>query len=370
MSALRPLAHVLDLAPYVGGESALPGITSPIRLAANENALGPSPDAVAALHAASGTAHRYPDGACSALRAALADVHGLDAARIVCGAGSDELITLLCRAYAGPGDEILYNRHGFLMYPIAARGVGAGVVTAPERNLTADVDALLAAVTPRTRIVFLANPNNPTGTVLPAAEIRRLRDGLADSILLVLDAAYAEFVDRDDYEPGFDLVDARQDTVVIRTFSKVYGLGAIRLGWAYGPLPVIDVLNRLRNPFNVGAPAQAAGIAALGDQDFIATSVAHVARWRSSFSERLRGWGLDVPDSAGNFVLARFPGPAGSNRDARAADVHLRSRGILVRRMEGYGLPDALRITIGTDADMAALEHALTAFFADGTDAQ
>lgn len=366
MTPPRPRPEVLGLAPYVGGEAALPGIQKPIRLAANENPLGPSPKAIAAIAEALSGAHRYPDGASTALRTAIAELHGLDVDRIVCGCGSDELITLLCRAYLGPGDEIVYNAHGFLMFPIAARGVGAVPVTAPEQDLTADVDALLAAVTERTRIVFLANPNNPTGTCLPDSEIRRLREGLPPDILLVLDGAYAEFVERDDYDAGARMVDAGGDTVMLRTFSKVYGLGGARLGWAYGPPVVVDALNRLRNPFNVTATAQAAGLAAVADQEYIARSVAHVVQWRDWLTARLRGLGLIVPESSGNFVLARFPGSAGSNRDARAADAFLRGRGIIVRRMDSYGLSDALRITIGTDEETAAVATALEAFLTNG----
>ncbi len=366
MALPRPRPEVAGLAPYVGGDAALPGFDRPIRLAANENALGPSPRAVAALREAATDVHRYPDGAATALRRALADLHGLDAERIICGCGSDELITLLCRGFVGTGDEIVHSAHGFLMYPIAARGVGAVPVAAAERNLTADVDALLAAVTGRTRMVFLANPNNPTGTYLGDGEIRRLRASLRDDILLVLDAAYAEFIGCADYDPGNRLAAARDDTVVIRTFSKVYGLGGVRLGWAYGPAAVIDALNRLRNPFNVPAMAQAAGVAALADQGFIADSVAHVTRWRTWLTGRLRDLGLIVPESHGNFVLARFPGAAGSNRSARAADAFLRGRGILVRRMEAYGLADSLRITIGSAGDMEAVAAALTAFLGNG----
>ena len=362
MSSPLPRPGILDIEPYIGGESAIPGVNRIIKLASNESALGPSPKAVEALAAAATTVHRYPDGSCSALRQALATHHGIDEARIVCGAGSDELITLLCRAYLGPGDEMLYTEHGFLMYAIAARGVGATPVAAPEMRLTADVDALLAHVTERTRVVFLANPNNPTGSYLPAAELQRLRAALPSHVLLALDLAYAEYIDRKDYADGFALVDGGDNVVVTRTFSKIYGLGGIRLGWAYGPAAVADVLNRLRNPFNVSSVAQVAGLAALADQAFIERAKAHNARWRDWTTASLRCLGLDVPDSFGNFVLVRFPDEPG--RNAMAADAFLRARGIIARRMAAYGLADALRITIGREDEMNEAVAALSDFLA------
>jgi len=262
---LVPRPSILDITPYVGGEAKALGFARPIRLASNESALGPSPKAVAAYRALAGEIHRYPEGDAEELREALGRRHGLDPARIVCGAGSDELITLLLRCYAGPGDEVLYSRHGFLMYPINAMAVGATPVAALERDLTTDVDALLAGVTDRTRIVFIANPNNPTGTYLGAQELARLHAGLRPSVLLVIDAAYAEFVNRNDYEPGIALVNRADNVVMLRTFSKIYALAGLRLGWAYCPPAIADVLNRVRSPFNVSSAAQAAGEAAVED---------------------------------------------------------------------------------------------------------
>ena len=360
MTAIRPRPGILDIEPYVGGEAAIPGVNRVIKLASNESALGPSPLAVQAIHEAAAASHRYPDGGCTALRNALADLHGLDAGRIVCGAGSDELIGLLCRAYAGVGDEVLHTEHGFLMYAIAARTGGATPVAAPETALTADVDALLAHVTPQTRLLFLANPNNPTGTYLPADALRRLREELPAEVLLVIDAAYAEYMDADDYADGLDLVEAFANVVVTRTFSKIFGLGAVRLGWAYCPAAIADVLNRVRNPFNVSTPAQAAGVAALGDQDFVAAAKAHNTRWREWTTERLRAIGLTVPTSHGNFVLVRFATEPG--RDAPAADAFLKSRGIIARRMAAYRLPDALRISIGAEDEMRACVSVLNDF--------
>ncbi|HLY54991.1 MAG TPA: histidinol-phosphate transaminase, partial [Stellaceae bacterium] len=264
-----PRPGILDIAPYVGGESRIAGVDKVIKLASNEGALGPSPRAVAALEAHAGRIHRYPDGSVAELRQALAGKWGIEADRIVCGNGSDELIGLLVRAYAGPGDEIVQSRHGFLMYGIAAKSVGAAVVMAPERDLTADVDAMLAAVGERTRLVFLANPNNPTGTYLPEAEVARLHRGLPEHVVLVLDSAYAEYVARPDYEPGVTLVRHAENVVMMRTFSKIYGLGGLRLGWGYFPPAIADVMNRLRGPFNVSSAAEAAGLAALEDTEFV-----------------------------------------------------------------------------------------------------
>src|SRR5215831_12129622 len=226
-----PRPGILDIAPYVAGEAKIVGVEKPIRLASNESALGPSAKAIAAFRSLAGEIHRYPDGSADELREAIARHHGLDPARIVCGAGSDELITLLLRSYAGPGDEVLYSRHGFLMYPINARAVGATPIAAPERELTTDVDALLARVTDRTRIVFIANPNNPTGTYIGAEAVARLHAGLPPSVLLAIDAAYAEFVNRNDYEPGVALVNRADNVVMLRTFSKIYALAGLRLGW-------------------------------------------------------------------------------------------------------------------------------------------
>jgi histidinol-phosphate aminotransferase len=360
MTMLTPRPGILDIAPYVGGESTVPGVAKVVKLSSNEGALGASPKAVAALRDAAASVHRYPDGHCTALREALARHHRLEFEQIVCGAGSDELIGLLCRAFAGPGDEVLYTEHGFLIYPIAARSVGATPVTAPETDLTADVDALLAQVTPRTRIVFIANPNNPTGTYLSAAEMARLRARLPASVLLVIDAAYCEYVDRADYADGSALVDGSGNVVVTRTFSKIYGLGGARLGWAYCPPAIADILNRLRNPFNVSSVAQAAGAAALADQPFVERVRRHTLRWRTWTTEQLRASGLRVPDSVCNFVLVHFPAEAG--RDAAAADGFLKARGMIVRRVAAYGLPGALRITIGREDEMQAVTAALAEF--------
>ena len=357
----RPRPEVLSVQPYVGGEDAVAGVNRAVKLSSNEGAFGPPPAAMAAYARAAGELHRYPDGACAGLRRAIGARFGLDPARIVCGAGSDELLSLLCQSYGGPGTEVVMSRHGFLIYEIAGALAGASVVKAPERRLTADVDALLACVSPATRLVFLANPNNPTGSVLPASEVERLRAGLPSEVLLVLDAAYAEYVDRPDYDAGAELVDAGDNTVMTRTFSKVFGMGGVRLGWAYAPAAVADVLNRARGPFNVGRPAQEAGIAALAEPGWLERGRAHNARARAWLAAELQRIGLRVWPSEANFLLVEFEHP----ERAEAADAFLRARGLIVRSTRSYGLPSCLRVTIGTDEECALVAEALAAFMAD-----
>ena len=350
----------LRIAPYVGGKSSVGGVNRVVKLSSNENPHGASPKAIEAFRAAGDTLALYPDGGATALREAIAKSEGLDPARIVCGAGSDEIISMLCLAYAGIGDEVMHSAHGFLMYRLSALSVGAEPVSVPERDLTADIDAMIAAANERTKLVFLANPNNPTGTMIPDREVRRLREGLPSHTLLVLDAAYAEYVDDPDYEPGARLVAEREDTVMTRTFSKIHGLATLRLGWCHAPEGVVDVLNRVRGPFNVSGPALAAGTEAIADEDFVATTREDNARQRARVSEALARLGFPALPSHGNFVLAEF-GTDGS-RSASAADDFLQQRGILIRRMEGYGLPAHLRISIGTAEENGLLIAALEDF--------
>jgi len=357
-----PKRGVMEIEAYVPGESSVPGGLEPIKLSSNENPLGPSGAAVAAFKAAADSLERYPDGSAAGLRQAIARVHGLNPDRIVCGAGSDELLNLLAHAYLEPGDEAIFTEHGFLVYRIATLSCGGVPVVAPETDLRTDVDQILARVTPKTRIVFVANPNNPTGTYIPFDEVRRLREALPDDVLLVLDAAYSEYVRRNDYEAGIELVATTGNTVMTRTFSKIHGLAALRLGWAYCPAPVADALNRIRGPFNVSAPAIAAGIAALEDRAHVETSVAHNERWLPWLTAELEELGLIVTPSVANFVLVHFP--EGKGQDAESANVALQARGIIVRRMGGYGLPGALRITIGTEAENRATVAALQDFMA------
>jgi histidinol-phosphate aminotransferase len=357
-----PGPGILDIAPYVGGDAKVEGFEKPIRLASNESALGPSPKAVAAYRALAGEIHRYPDGSADELRHALGEHYGLDPARIVCGSGSDELIGLLQRAYSGPDTEVLYSRHGFLMYPIGAQAVGATPVAAPERDLTADVDAILARVTPKTRLVFIANPNNPTGTYLSTNEMARLHAGLPSNVVLAIDAAYAEFVNRNDYEPGVRLVDAADNVVMLRTFSKIFALAGLRLGWGYFPPAIADVLNRVRGPFNVGAAALAAGVAALNDTESLQKARAHNDRWQPWLNERLSALGLSPTPSVGNFVLPLFA--ESGKHTAAAAFAFLQSRGILTRKMNGYGLPNHIRITVGTAEENEKVAATLAEFMA------
>ena len=352
----------MEISPYVGGRSSADGHANSVKLSSNESALGPSPTAQAAYRALGSTLHRYPDGGATALRRALGALHGIDAERIVCGNGSDELLQLLARAYAGPGDEIIYTRHGFLVYPLAALSAGATPVVAPESDYTADVDAILGLVTERTRLVFLANPNNPTGTYVSEGALRRLWGGLPEHVVLVIDAAYAEYVTAADYEPGLDLAGRAPNVVMTRTFSKAYGLAALRLGWAYGPPAIVDVLQRMRGPFNANGAALAAALAALEDQDHIAHARRCNEDCRDALAARLGAAGLTVVPGVCNFLLVRFPAEAG--RDAAAADRFLTARGIVARRLEPYHLPDCLRITIGLEAEMDAVAQALEAFMA------
>jgi len=350
-----PRPGILDIQPYVGGGHEADGAERVVVLSANETPLGPSPESVRAYAALSTALHRYPDGDCAALREAIAIRFGLSAARIVCGSGSDELIALLIKSYAGPGDEVLHSRHGFLMYPISARACGATPVAAPEANYTVDVDAMLSCVSARTRMVFVANPNNPTGSYISTDELHRLRDGLPDEVLLVIDSAYAEYVSRNDYSAGAGMVEAGDNVVMTRTFSKIFGLAALRLGWAYCPPAVADVLNRVRGPFNVTAPAQTAGIAALGDLAHVERARAHNDVWLPWLAEQVTALGLVAHPSVGNFLLVRF-----ADADAAAAAyAALLKDGFIARAMGGYGLPECLRITIGLEDEMRGLVASL-----------
>lgn len=371
MTSPQPRPGILNIAPYVSGESAIAGKSRVIKLSSNEGAFGPSPKAMEAYLALAGELHRYPDGGATDLRQALASHHGLDASRIVCGAGSDEILSLLCYSFAGSGDEVLHSAHGFLMYAISARAAGATPVSAPETGLTADVDALLAAVTDRTRIVFLANPNNPTGTYLSDAEVERLWRGLPENVLLVLDAAYAEFVTRDDYSPGSGLVEKAQNVVMTRTFSKIHALGGLRLGWGYCPEEIAGVLNRVRGPFNVSCAALAAGLAALKDTAFtemVREENEKIRDWTTSELRNLGNHGVQVTDSVGNFILMTLPTESG--RNAEACDARLKENGVIVRRVGGYGLPDSLRVSIGRMDEMRTFIHVLSEFFDSSEAAQ
>ena len=350
MTALKrpqPRPGVLDIAAYVPGKSSAPGVDKIYKLSSNESPLGPSPKAIAAYQAVAHELQDYPDGAATALREAIGKAYGLDPNRIICGAGSDDLINLLARAYLADGDEAIHTTHGFLMYPIATLGAGAKPAVAAEKNHTADVDAILKAVTPKTRMVFLANPNNPTGTYIPFDEVKRLHAGLPPHVLLVLDAAYAEYVKRNDYESGIELVATSENVVMLRTFSKIHGLAALRLGWIYGPAHIIDALNRIRGPFNVNASAIVAGIAAIGDSAHVEAARTHNEKWLPWLTSEFEKLGIKVTPSVGNFILLHFPETPG--KTATEADAMLTSRGIIMRAVRAYKLPNCLRMSIGTE---------------------
>ena len=359
-----PRPSVLDIAPYEPGKSTATGGTELHKLSSNESPLGASPVAIEAYRGVGDRLERYPDGSATALRAAIGATYGLNPDRIVCGAGSDEILNLVAQAYIGPGDEAIHCQHGFLVYPIAIRAAGGVPVVAPETELNASVDAILERVSKRTRVMFLANPNNPTGTYLPFKEVRRLHAGLPASVLLVLDAAYAEYVRRNDYESGIELAGTMENVVMTRTFSKIYGLAGLRIGWCYGAAQVIDALNRIRGPFNLSGPAIAAGVAALGDRVHRDKAAAHNQRWLPEVTARIGELGLTVTPSIANFVLIHFPEEAG--RRAADADALLLSRGIVLRRVEPYGLPNALRMTIGTAEANEDAIRALADFMGQG----
>lgn len=356
----EPRANILRIAPYVPGKSKATGAGPLHKLSSNETPLGPSPKARAAFAGLADKLALYPDGAATELRAAIGEVYGLNPDRLVCGNGSDEILAMLATAFLGPGDEAIFTEHAFLVYRIVTHAAGATPVVVPETDLTADVDAILDAVTERTRIVFLANPNNPTGTYVTHDEVRRLHAGLPPNVLLVLDAAYAEYVRRNDYEAGMELVATSENVVMTRTFSKIHGLAALRLGWAYAPAHVIDAVHRVRGPFNVNAAALAAGVAAIADRAWAEAAVDHNAAWLPWLRDELAAIGIPTPESVGNFLLLQLPDEEG--RSAEAAEAFLSERGIVVRQMAAYGLPTCLRMTVGTEAANRAAVAALADF--------
>jgi histidinol-phosphate aminotransferase len=351
--AIRPQPGILDIALYQGGKA---GTANAVKLSSNENPFGPSDKVKEAFQRTVHSLHRYPNTDHAALRTAIGDVHKLDADRIICGVGSDEIITFLCQAYAGLRDEVVFTEHGFLMYRISAMAVGATPVEVQERERTTDVDAILAACNSRTRLVFLANPNNPTGTMISAAEVARLAEGLPAKAILVLDGAYAEYVEG--YDGGAALVTERSNVVMTRTFSKIYGLGGLRIGWGYGPKAIIDVLNRIRGPFNLSTTALEAAEAAVRDQDHVTKCRAENARMRVWLAQALAELGVPSDTSMANFVLARFA----SADEAEACDAFLQQQGLIVRRVAGYKLPHCLRITVGDESSCRRVAHAVAQF--------
>ena len=354
--AIRPQPGILDIALYQGGSSQIAGMANVVKLSSNENPFGPSDRSKEAFQRSVHQLHRYPSTDHAGLRTAIAEVHGLDRDRVICGVGSDEIITFLCQAYAGPKDEVVFTEHGFLMYRISALAVGAVPVEVAERDRSTDVDAILKACNRRTRLVFIANPNNPTGTMISAAEVARLADGLPSQAILVLDGAYAEYVQG--FDGGLALIEARSNVVMTRTFSKIYGLGGLRIGWGYGPAAIIDVLNRIRGPFNLSNTQLETAEAAVRDQGFVNHCRADNARMRQWLAEALAELGIPSDVSMANFILARFA----NAEEAEACDLFLQGQGLLVRRVASYKLPHCLRITVGDESSCRRVAHAIAQF--------
>lgn len=362
----QPRDSVMSIPVYVPGKSQV-NTDGPVhKLSSNETPLGASAKAMDAYRQIAGQLEYYPDGSSSALREAIGDVHGIHPGRILCGAGSDEILSMIANTFLEKGDEAIYCEHGFLVYPIVIQVAGATPVVVKEKNCVADVDAILAAVTPRTKVVFLANPNNPTGTYLPFSEIRRLHDGLPGTVLLVLDAAYAEYVSENDYQSGVELAGASENVLMTRTFSKIYGLANLRLGWCFGPEAIINAMERVRGPFNVSGAAQAAGVAAIRDQDFVRAAVAHNDEWLPKLTKGLEALGLTVTPSVGNFILVHFTDAPG--KGAAEADAYLLKHGCILRQVGNYGFPNALRMTVGSAEACEKVLAVLAAFLEGGTD--
>jgi histidinol-phosphate aminotransferase len=356
MSKITPQPGISDIDLYQGGASTVAGQSNVLKLSSNENPFGPSPKAIDALRKSAHEMHRYPSTDHAVLRKAIAEVHGLWSDNIICGVGSDEIITFLCQAFAGVGDEVLYTEHGFAMYKISALAVGATPVEVAERNRVVNVDAILEAAGDKTKLVFIANPANPTGTMISEADVRKLAEGLPAHTLLVLDGAYAEFVDG--YDGGARLTHTYDNIFITRTFSKLYGLGGLRVGWGYGPKYIVDTLNRIRGPFNLSAPALAAAEASVRDTEFAEKCRADNTRLRAWLAAALAEHGISSDTSMANFILARFANQA----EAEACDDYLKSQGILVRRVAGYKLPHCLRITVGDEASCRRVAHAIGQF--------
>lgn len=350
-----PRSGIETIDPYVPGKSEATGGAKTFKLSSNETPLGPSKKAIVAFQSAAGTLEMYPDGASTRLRNAIGQRYGLNPDRLVCGTGSDELLHLLATAYLGPETEGIFTEHGFLVYKIAILAAGGAPVIAAETNYTANVNNILKCVTPRTRVVFIANPNNPTGTYLPFDEIKRLHAALPPNVLLVLDGAYAEYVWQNDYSAGVELVSNNENVVMTRTFSKIHGLASLRIGWCYAPARVCDVLNRIRGPFNVSGPAIEAGIAAINDVEHVDISAKHNKKWIEKLTAEVQNLGLSVTPSAANFILIHFPHVPG--KAAADADAFLSSNGVVLRAVSSYGIPDGLRMTVGTEeANLLTIE--------------
>ena len=357
-TTIAPQPGIMEISLYEGGASKVAGVENVVKLSSNENPFGPSDKAREAVIRAAHALHRYPNTDHAGLRAAIGEVHGLDPDRIICGVGSDEIIHFLCQAYAGPGTEVLFTEHGFLMYRISAHAAGATPVQVAERDRVTDVDALIAGASERTRLIFVANPNNPTGTMIGLPELERLARAVPQAILVV-DAAYAEYVE--DYDGGAELASRLPNVFMTRTFSKIYGLGGLRVGWGYGPREIVDVLNRIRGPFNLSNVALEGAEAAMRDREHIARCQAENASMRAWLAEALAEKGVPSDTSCANFILARFA----DVETAGACDEYLKAQGLIVRRVAGYGLPHCLRITVGDEASCRRVAHVIGQFMAE-----
>ncbi len=356
MTKITPQPGIMEIELYKGGASTIEGVRDVVKLSSNENPFGASDAAKAAMAASVHEIHRYPSTDHGALRQAIAEVHGLDAERIICGVGSDEILTFLCQAYAGLGDDIIYTEHGFSLYPVLIRAAGATPVVVPEQARRVNVDAILEAAGDKTKIVFLTNPGNPTATMIPMSEVERLAEGLPETCILVLDGAYTEYAEG--YDGGAGLVEKRDNVVMTRTFSKIYGLGGMRVGWGYGPTEIIDVLHRVRGPFNLSNTALAAAEAAVRDRAWVEKCRSDNARLRVWLADALAEKGVPSDTSHTNFVLARFE----DQEEAEACEAYLQTQGLIVRKVAGYGLPNGLRITVGDEASCRRVVHAVGQF--------
>ena len=360
VNAPQARREILEISPYVQGKSILPGQTESIKLSSNESSFGPSPKAIEAYKSITKTLHRYPDGSQFALREAISEVYKLDVDKIICSNGSDEILDLTYRSYLNAGDEIILSTNHFVMCALYAKIQGANIVLADEDDYVTNVEDILSKVTSKTRMVTLANPNNPTGTYLNKDQINEIHSGLPSNVLLIVDGAYAEYPTQDDYDDSTGLVEKYENVIVTRTFSKIYGLSALRIGWAYCPLAIIDILQRVRSPFNVNSPAMAAAIAAVKDEEYIENVRAHTATWQLRMQKELGALGIAIIPSASNFYLLNFNLCAG--KSANEAASFLEKEGIIPRSVNAGAGDDALRITIGLDSENEAVITALTQY--------
>ncbi len=365
MTDLTPRPGILKIQPYKQGKSEIDNIADPIKLSSNESPLGPSPKAIEAYMNASKNLFRYPDGSQQQLIEAIAERFGVTKSKLICGNGSDELIQMLIRAYVGPGDEIIVSEMAFAMCRVHALAQGAEVINAPEPTLVADVDEILSRVTEKTKMIAIASPNNPAGKYVTRDELKRLHDSIPDNVLLLVDSAYADYVINSDYDCGMELAETTSNVVMTRTFSKLYGLSAVRIGWALCHEDIIGILQRIRTPFNTNAPALAAACEAIKDTDHEEMVRNHNNKWLVKMSTELGNLGLDIIPSVTNFILMRFPDsdyPSNSARSAKAAWEHLLADGIIPRPVGAGGPDNCLRITIGLDHENEAVLKSLGAF--------